>query len=179
MGSAVDEAEITRQLQLFRAAGIGGVEISPIYGVTGQEARSIPFLSSRWIHMLRHTVREAQRLDLGVDMLCGTGWPLGGPWVRAEDAAARVAFETYTVAGGARVAEPIVSKREPRATLRALSGFSQAGQVLDLSQYVDAERRLNWTAPAGHWCVYALFQAGTGQQVKRAAPASGVLVLQL
>jgi hypothetical protein len=54
MGSAVDEAEITRQLQLFHAAGIGGVEISPIYGVTGEEARSIPFLSSRWIHMQRH-----------------------------------------------------------------------------------------------------------------------------
>jgi len=170
MGSAVDEAEITRQLQLFQAAGIGGVEISPIYGVTGEEARFIPFLSPRWVHTLRHTVREARRLDLGVDMLCGTGWPLGGPWVRAEDAATRVVFETYTVAEGGRVEEPIISNHEPRATLRALIGFSQDGQVLDLSQHVDAERRLNWTAPAGQWSVYALLQTGTGQQVKRAAP---------
>ena len=86
MGSAVDEAEITRQLQLFQAAGIGGVEISPIYGVTGEQTRFIPFLSPGWIDMLRHTVRQARRLGMDVDLLCGTGWPLGGPWVRAEDA---------------------------------------------------------------------------------------------
>src|SRR5688572_2418617 len=97
MGSAVGEAAITRQLQLFQAAGIGAVEISPIYGVTGEQARSIPFLSPRWVDMLRHTVREARRMDMGVDMLCGTGWPLGGPWVRAEDAPSRVLFESYTL----------------------------------------------------------------------------------
>jgi glycosyl hydrolase family 106( putative alpha-L-rhamnosidase) len=100
MGSAVDEAEITRQLQLFQAAGIGGVEISPIDGVTGEQARFIPFLSPRWIDMLRHTVRQARRLGMDVDLLCGAGWPLGGPWVRAEDAPARVLFESYIVAEG-------------------------------------------------------------------------------
>ncbi|MDQ5851481.1 MAG: hypothetical protein M3380_05295, partial [Chloroflexota bacterium] len=170
MGSAVDEAEITRHLQLFQEAGFGGVEISPIYGVTGEEARFIPFLSPRWIDMLRHTVREARRLDMGVDMICGTGWPLGGQWVGDEDAAARVLFESYTVAEGGQVEEPIISNGEPRAVLRALMGFSQDGQVLELSQHVDAQRRLNWTAPAGPWTLYALFQTGTGQQVKRAAP---------
>jgi hypothetical protein len=55
MGSAVDEAEITRHLQLFREAGIGGVEISPLYGVQGEEKQNIPFLSPRWMDMLGHT----------------------------------------------------------------------------------------------------------------------------
>src|SRR5687768_17683221 len=84
-GSAVDEAELTRHLQLFRDAGFGGVEISPIYTVPGDEERSIPFLSPRWIAMFDHTLREAERLDLGVDMITGTGWPLGGPWVGSDD----------------------------------------------------------------------------------------------
>ena len=35
LGSAVDEANLTRELELFRAAGIGGVEICPIYGIQG------------------------------------------------------------------------------------------------------------------------------------------------
>ncbi|HEX6291022.1 MAG TPA: glycosyl hydrolase [Herpetosiphonaceae bacterium] len=170
LGSAVDEAEITRQLRLFQAAGFGGVELSPIYGVVGEEARSIPFLSPRWIEMLRHTVREARRLGLDVDMICGTGWPLGGPWVGPEDAAARCLFERYTVREEARVTEPIVSREEPQAALQALMAFSHDGQVRDLREHVDARRRLVWTAPTGQWTLYALFQAGTGQQVKRAAP---------
>ena len=63
----------------FAAAGIGGVEITPIYGARGYEARYIDFLSPQWVEMLEHTASEAQRLGLGVDMATGTGWPFGGP----------------------------------------------------------------------------------------------------
>lgn len=170
MGNAVNKAEITRHLQLFQNAGIGGVEVSPIYGVTGEEDRYIPFLSPQWISMLRYTVGEAGRLGLGVDMITGTGWPLGGPWVSNEDAAAKVAVESYSVAEGEQVTEPIISKREPEAILQALMAYSQDGQILDLREYVDAQQLLHWTAPSGEWQVYAVFQRRTGQQVKRAAP---------
>ena len=34
MGSAVNEAELTRHLEDYHKAGIGGVHIIPIYGVT-------------------------------------------------------------------------------------------------------------------------------------------------
>ena len=44
-GSAVDEASLTAELEALRAAGIGGVEITPIYGVRGAESRFIPYLS--------------------------------------------------------------------------------------------------------------------------------------
>ena len=77
--SAVDEAGITRLLERFRDAGIGGVEICPIYGAKGAEERFIDFLSPKWMEMLAHTTAEAKRLGLGVDMTTGTGWPFGGP----------------------------------------------------------------------------------------------------
>jgi hypothetical protein len=170
LGSAVDEAEIARQLQLFQQAGMGGVEISPIYSVEGEEARAVAFLSPRWIELLRYTVREARRLGLDVDLICGTGWPLGGPWVADQDAAARVVFEVYTAAAGERVAAPIRSSAAPAATLCALMAFAHDGQALDLLPHVDEQRRLRWSAPDGQWSLYALFQIGTGQQVKRAAP---------
>ncbi|MDR0902712.1 MAG: hypothetical protein LBM92_08090 [Opitutaceae bacterium] len=91
-GSAVDEAGITRELAAFEAAGIGGVEITPIYGARGFERRYIEFLSPRYIEVLRHTAAEAARLGLGVDMATGTGWPFGGPQVRPEDAELAVAI---------------------------------------------------------------------------------------
>ncbi|NLP10937.1 glycoside hydrolase [bacterium] len=87
MGSAVDTDNLTRHLQLYQQAGFGGVHIIPIYGVRGEESRFIPFLSERWLAMLSHTVKEAGRLGLGVDMTVGTGWPYGGPWIQPQDAA--------------------------------------------------------------------------------------------
>src|SRR4029450_6683937 len=45
MGSAVDEPGLTAELEALRAAGMGGVEITPIYGVSGTEADFVPYLS--------------------------------------------------------------------------------------------------------------------------------------
>ena len=78
-GSGVDKTSLTQQLEKFAAAGLGGVEITPIYGANGYEDRYVQFLSPKWIEMLEHVGREAKRLGLGVDMATGTGWPFGGP----------------------------------------------------------------------------------------------------
>src|SRR5512142_1748612 len=86
LGSAVDKDDLTRQLTLFQQAGIGGVEICPIYGAKGYEKQFIDFLSPQWMAMLAHTTAEAGRLGLGVDMTTGTGWPFGGPSVVPDDA---------------------------------------------------------------------------------------------
>ncbi|MCX6956728.1 MAG: glycosyl hydrolase, partial [Verrucomicrobia bacterium] len=92
-GSGVDKASLTKQLEQFAAAGLGGVEITPIYGAKGYEDRYIEFLSPKWVEMLEHTGREAQRLGLGVDMATGTGWPFGGPWIDEPNALQRVVLK--------------------------------------------------------------------------------------
>lgn len=120
MGSAVDPAHLTTELEALRSAGFGGVEITPIYGVRGHEARFIPYLSPAWTERLEHTLREARRLDLGVDMATGTGWPFGGPWVGADDACKNVVVRTYTVRGGERLTEPVRAAQEP--LVRAVRG---------------------------------------------------------
>lgn len=102
LGSALDETEITRSLEAFHTAGIGGVEISPIYGVRGFEARFVPYLSPRWTNLLLHTLREARRLGMGVDMISGTGWPFGGPWVTEADAARQVRVQPYPLKEGTK-----------------------------------------------------------------------------
>ena len=93
LGSAVDEANLTRQLERLAAAGFGGVEICPIYGAKGWEDRYVPFLSPRWMELLAHTTREAQRLSLGVDLTTGTGWPFGGPGVGPKDASSSLVLK--------------------------------------------------------------------------------------
>ena len=164
-GSGVDQASLTRQLEQFAAAGLGGVEITPIYGAKGYEDRYIDFLSPKWVEMLAHTGREAQRLGLGVDMATGTGWPFGGPWVPPADAAQKAVLNS----AGQLVAEPtkqlvkrpapggegfVLDPYSPDALGRYLATFDEAftanklprglirGQFHDSFEYYGA----NWTA---------------------------------
>lgn len=97
----------------MRAAGIGGVEITPIYGVRGEEKHFIQYLSDDWVRMLEHTLREAARLDLGVDMATGTGWPFGGPWVTDDMAPRSISHKTWTLDAGQRIAEPLRLRQTP------------------------------------------------------------------
>lgn len=98
-GSAVNKADLTRQLEQFAAAGLGGVEITPIYGARGAEDRYIPYLSPHWVEMLKHVGTEARRLGLGVDMATGTGWPFGGPWITETDSLQKLVLKDGRLTG--------------------------------------------------------------------------------
>ncbi len=112
-GSAVDRRSLTAELDALAAAAIGGVEVTPIYGVRGAEDRFIQYLSPQWMAMLDHTLQEATRLKMGVDMATGTGWPFGGPWVDDDIAPRSIAHKTWTLAGGERLAEPVKLRQAP------------------------------------------------------------------
>ncbi|MDE3068670.1 MAG: hypothetical protein KGJ60_14130 [Verrucomicrobiota bacterium] len=164
-GSAVDPTNLFRQLQLFHAAGLGGVQIIPIYGAKGWESHYIRYLSPEWMKMMGDTVADARRLDLGVDMTLGTGWCFGGPTVSDHDANARVVVKTFDLAAGEKLTEKF-----DRQTLQALVAFSPRGKTVDLTGEIARDGSVNWTAPAGAWRIYAVSQAPSGQKVKRAAP---------
>jgi len=84
MENAVDRENIKRELKEMADAGIGGVEITPIYGVKGEEERFIEFLSPGFSDMLKFTIEEANQLGMGVDLPPGSGWRCGGPFVPEE-----------------------------------------------------------------------------------------------
>ena len=79
MGSAVDPENLAREFRRYHDAGLGGVHVIPIYGAKGYEVRYVEYLSPKWMELLRFTLAEARRLDMGVDMTTGTGWCFGGP----------------------------------------------------------------------------------------------------
>jgi nitrogen regulatory protein PII-like uncharacterized protein len=83
-GNAVDKENISRELKEMADAGIGGVEITSIYGVQGEEDRFIEYLSPEFSEMLKFTIEEANELGMGVDLPPGSGWRCGGPFVPEE-----------------------------------------------------------------------------------------------
>lgn len=93
LGSAVDSAGLDYNLTAYAKAGIGGVEITPIYGVKNNEANDIPYLSPRWMRMLKYVETRGAELGIETNMATGTGWPFGGPLVTEEDAAKKIVFD--------------------------------------------------------------------------------------
>jgi hypothetical protein len=123
--------------------------------------------------MLHYTIREADSLHMGVDMVTGTGWPFGGPQISLKDAASRVIFRTFSLKGGSRLSEPVtVTDRRQKdvAKLQLVMAYSSAGQKEEVTAKVDGQGRLQWTAPKGDWKIVAVFDGKTLQKVKRAAP---------
>lgn len=113
LGNIGTEQDFTSEMENYAAAGLGGLEITPIYGVRGEEARFNAYLSPGWAKQLAHVIKEGRRLGLGLDMSTGTGWPFGGPTVTDADAAKYLAHATYTVPAGERLAEPIQFLQQP------------------------------------------------------------------
>ncbi len=174
MGSAVDRENLVALLAEYGGTGIGGVEITPIYGAKGYEDRYLEFLSAGWMEMLKTTVSEADRLGMGVDMNLGTGWPFGGPQITPEYAASMLIVQKYDLTGN----KPLIEKIRPRdpsqqelgASLEALMAFSESGEILDLTERVGPDGTLDWVPENGTWELWAAFCGKTRQQVKRAAP---------
>ena len=206
MGSIVNKDDLKTEMGKYAEAGLGGLEITPIYGVKGYEDRFIGYLTPEWMEMLEYTLKRAKRLDMGVDMATGNGWPFGGPWVRANIACKNMVYKTYTLQGGENLSEPVTYVQSPMVRaigrcleisdikepissndnlqalaleqvrfekplpLQVLMAYSDQGQTLDLTDRVDAGGKLNWTAPAGSWALYAVFQGWHGKMVERAGP---------
>jgi hypothetical protein len=135
-GSAVDRAGITADLEAIAAAGIGGVEITPIYGARGAESRYVDFLSPRWMDMLEHTALEARRLGLRVDMATGTGWPFGGARVSVADGSS-----SLTLADGVLTGAPTqmkVKRAAPGAEGLVLDPYSTDALARYLAPFTEA-----------------------------------------
>src|SRR6184192_3340943 len=149
MGSAVDSENLTAELKTLAAAGIGGVEVTSIYGVHGYERAFVPYLSDRWIELLLHAAAEARRLGLGLDMPPGSGWRLGGPGVRLEDAVASLRIDVDTVRGtyaaNVRPAGDKVKRAAPGGEGNALDPFSRVA----VQRYLDAYSDRIKTVPRG------------------------------
>lgn len=172
-GSAVDETNLAYNIRKLGEAGIGGVEITPIYGVKGYEDKYIPYLSPRWMNMLSYTHNQAQKWGMQVDMNNGTGWPFGGPDVTLNNAACKAIFQEYRVSGDKETNLKIRvndEKQQNIARLSRLMAYSDKGEKLNLTMLVNPDGILKWKTPKGEWRLLALFEGRTLQQVKRAAP---------
>lgn len=112
-GSIVTSGDLTTAMERYSKAGLGGMEIAVIYGVKGHENRFINYLSPKWMDMFTHTLKEAERLDLGIELANASGWPFGGPWVEPADACKNINYKTWSLSYGDSLLEKIEFIQQP------------------------------------------------------------------
>ncbi len=138
LGSAVDKSNLQWNLHEYASHGIGAVEITPIYGVQGNDARNIPYLSDQWMEMLRYTQQQAAREGIEVDMATGTGWPFGGPWVPLKESACRAVFVERTCTADDAVVDLTPSAQDAKnAFLHKVMLYTSDGTAIDVTTHVN------------------------------------------
>jgi len=206
-GSIGTQQDFTAELGKYSKAGLGGMELTVLYGVRGQEDKFVNYLSPDWMKMFQHILNESQRLNLGIDFANASSWPFGGPWVTNDDASKYVAYKTWQLKGGEKLTDKIEFIQEPfirwngtyrtdiknltdpvykNANLQELAidqirfekplpvqllmAYSSDGKSIDVTDKMNSEGELEWTAPEGDWTIYALFTGWHGKMVERAGP---------
>jgi hypothetical protein len=112
-GSIVNQKDMTTALQKYANAGLGGMELTVLYGVKGQEDKFINYLSPEWMKMFVYTLNEAKRLNIGMDLANSSSWPFGGPWVTNDNESKYVAFKSWPLKAGESLKEPVKYIQEP------------------------------------------------------------------
>ena len=171
MGSAVDAANLRHNMEQYAQCGIGTLEVTPIYGVVGNEKNELSYLSQGWFAALTASQTAGREHAMDIDMNGGTGWPFGGPWVKTAQAAGKLVTKSTTLdADGQTALSWDLAAPEGNATLSRVLAFRQDGEgTADITAQASG-KQLAWTAPQGRWLLVAVYDGHTAQQVKRAAP---------
>ncbi len=107
----VTKAAITRDLEEMKAKGFGGALICDAGGADQDGNDPVPhgptFFSPEWRELYKYTLREASRLGLEMSLNIQSGWNLGGPMVKADDAAKKLVWSAMSVAGPAHFAQSL------------------------------------------------------------------------
>jgi len=103
-GNDVTSHELQREVQLFAKNGFAGVEIQPLtVGINPESTRLDSIYSWNTPAFYTHVqavMHEAIKAGISVDMNAGSGWPLGGPFVKPNESLLTMRLADTIVNGG-------------------------------------------------------------------------------
>ncbi|MGD0789363.1 MAG: glycosyl hydrolase [Terracidiphilus sp.] len=171
-GPAVTKPELQKELETMRGAGIGGVEIQPVYPLMlddeAKDIKNLQYLSPEFLDDVSFANKSARALGLRIDITLGSGWPYGGAKTTLALAAGRLRVESAPIST-ATVTPPQLPEGDSLIAAFAVSGTEKS---FDPASAVRIDMA-SGAIPAGTGARTALFfiASHTRQQVKR--PAAG------
>ncbi|TDO23889.1 glycosyl hydrolase [Pedobacter duraquae] len=187
-GNKIEKTELLRELKLLKAAGIGGVEINPISFPSDTDDMDIPaveWLTDEWVDLLKFTLVEAKKLGMTCDLLAGTGFPFGAPFLTGDERAQVVVVGVKKLQGPMTTEISLFDlfKEADPATLSPYTGrkmellelkivpdsLVNMNQVNTITQEV-SEGTAKITLPKGKFAIYALVKIDGFMRVIQGAP---------
>lgn len=194
-GNRIEKQELLRELDLLKAAGIGGVEINSIeFPETADpmQCKAMDWLSEPWLEMLQTAVQGVKERELVCDIIVGSGWPFGGEFLTEPEQTQMLTLGTRNLRGPNRYeisrqellkeAEPGVSskragRRKDLVGLRLAPARMEAFQPgVDLNAQLQNETVVI-DAPEGEHVLYFLVKLTGFQSVIHGAPGADGPVL--
>ena len=173
-GPAVAKPELEHELQVMKAAGIGGVEIQPVYPLELDDPQTNfhnqRYLSDEFLDDIRFTAQRAKELGLRVDITLGSGWPYGGPDTSITEAAGRLRCDRIPVGGDVQaIAVPALENGETLVAAFLARGDQITFRAEGLQRLTDFHTgRVSLPSGLdGPRVVLFFISSRTGQQVKR------------
>ena len=168
-GPAVVKPELQKELETMRSAGIGGVEIQPVYPLMldnpAQGIVNLRYLSPEFLSDVSFVNNQAHQLGLRVSITLGSGWPYGGPGTTLPLAAGRLKVIAVPVQNGA-APPPDLAQGDSMIAAFLASGTEKSFDPATAKEFDPATPFSN--APAGSTALYFI-ASHTRQMVKRAA----------
>ena len=183
-GDCIEVDELERELDVMKAAGIGGVEVNPIAMPDGGDDfdfQCYEWLSPEWNERVKATVELARERDMIVDLIMGSGWPFGGEFLDEDQFLQGVGIRKMTLEGPREVTLKLEdvwqlpgrnfgsynNSYAPDPELFFLQmiphGASGETQLTDLADQVDEKGRITIRVPDGSHDLYI----GTFQKAYR------------
>jgi hypothetical protein len=184
MGTNFSKAGITKDLEAMKEAGIGGAYIFNVTARINSKWSMQTYRSEAWWDALRHAAAEAKRLGLHIGLHNTPGYTAtGGDWISEEQGMQKVVFTKKQVSGGAMISETL-AKPAPVQGVGRLSTFygdiavyavpiaqnTSVSEVIDISQNMDIDGRIQWQAPTGDWQLVRIGHAPTMRQPQPLPP---------
>jgi hypothetical protein len=192
-GNNIEPAELERELDVMKAAGIGGVEVNPIAHPEGPDIpgyKAYDWLSPGWNERMRFTLEKAKDREMIVDLIMGSGWPFGGEFLKEDQWLQGVGIRKLELEGPARIelslkehwrlpGRDFGSYNNPDAPEPSLfflqmlpQGASGPVEMTNLIDQVDAQGRIEIQVPPGKHDLYLGTFQKAYRNVMHGAPGS-------
>jgi hypothetical protein len=165
----MNKAGITADLEAMQRVGIGGALILDVS--QSMPAGPMKFFDAQWQALFKHTVAEAKRLGMEINMNNGVGYyGSGGPWVPPEKAMQKVVASETPIQGGAPW-KGQVPLPGPNKEYRDIAVLAVAENVRSKYQIPD------FTMKALQWKTWIAYKGVRSASLDAVAPADAIIPL--
>ncbi|RYE24309.1 MAG: hypothetical protein EOP45_05965 [Sphingobacteriaceae bacterium] len=194
-GLRIVKEELLRELDMLKAAGIGGVEINSIrFPETADPLnyKEFEWLSDEWMEMVKVALKGAKERGLVCDIIMGSGWPFGGEFLKKDEQTQIMALGTRNLTGPQSfkikrselldaVEPPISSKSNKKYKELSVLRLSPA-MLQSLDTAVNLDNKINdelitFNVPEGEHVLYFLVKITGFMAVIYGAPGASGPVL--